>query len=84
MGREEGIFSRYDGAGFKKRYKKEKQRTKKKIEKRNEEAEGSWGNFYWVWVTAPRARRGISVLEESFTGMVSEPLIFYCSYFLLC
>ena len=35
-------------------------------------------------MTAPRARRGISVLEESFTGMVSEPLIFYCSYFLLC
>ena len=24
MGREEGIFSRYDGAGFKKRYKKGK------------------------------------------------------------
>ena len=60
-------------------------REKRRIrrgEKRKQKGVG--GNCYWVWVTAPRARRGISVLEESFTGMVSESLIFYCSYFLLC
>ena len=44
-------------------------KRKKRIrrgEKRKQKGVG--GNCYWVWVTAPRARRGISVLEESFTG----------------
>ena len=60
-------------------------KRKKRIrrgEKRKQKGVG--GNCYWVWVTAPRARRGISVLEEIFTSMVSKPLIFYYSYFLLC
>ena len=69
---------------MKKNRERERKKEGRKIEKRKEKAKGSWGNFYWVWVMTPRIRRGISVLEESFIGMVSKPLIFYCSYFLLC
>ena len=69
---------------MKKNRERERKKEGRKIEKRKEKAKGSWGNFYWVWVTTPRARRGISVLRESFTCVVSEPLIFYYSYFLLC